>query len=235
MSINKLDDEYGTDLGGSFKLYEDNIKNGFIHSLYAKISDNEYSKLFKDYSEITNICKNKFYLYNNNSCGFIVFTNEQKSYLENWKYVRPSKVYCYEDVSVAYTIDEVTDRSIVQPHLLNMVDCRLSAYGHWFSFDQKKIILLGTRLLTKNDNGDPIYISIIKYNDRKKLDLANVWYDYATYQSCGHILDKVYDNFIMFRTISSERCIYNERLIANTFTDQNLSHLVGCYSENLVL
>ena len=157
-----------SDLDGLYNLnYKANLQNqklncGYNHSVYIKLNIDQYCKIFSQYVEYTNIKEQDFCFYTNNLVGALLYNSTNDSFTnqcEKWDFVNPSLAFVYDDVDIAYVVDEFTDRQYINAHFLNSAKLRFSSYGNWINLDAQMTMFMGKRILYKHHKKDIEYVS----------------------------------------------------------------------------
>ncbi|UVT30882.1 hypothetical protein PvNV_078 [Penaeus vannamei nudivirus] len=217
------------DFGSNFSFYEGALSTGNVHSLYSKISYNEYVKLINIYAESTNVQNQYFYHYSNNKIDILIMEDKEndKIYIERWEVIQPSTVYSFKCHDTCYVIDEFQGRTCVKAKNLIDLSCRLASYGNWFTYDQKRVVFLGCRVLPRININEPLNFEFISTESRKMRNLASLTYNSAKYTSAeNEVNNKELDYFIMFRNVSTPNRIYTEAQINSIYKHQKLTHLI---------
>ncbi|AII15885.1 hypothetical protein PmNV_097 [Penaeus monodon nudivirus] len=219
-----------TDVVSDFNFNESNLTRGFIHTLYSKISYNEYNKLFDIYSNVTNIDNQYFYYYSNNKVGLMTLEdrNANTISIEKWDFIPPSSVYSFNYHPSCYAIDEFEGRKFVDTANLINMSSRLCAYGSWFTNDYKRHTFLGCRLVPiPTDPKECSNIEIVDYDTRQSKNMTRLTWNSAKYINFDHSINRRVDYFIIFRNLSLPNIIYNEYQIVDLYKSQDLLHLVS--------
>ncbi|UHB41830.1 hypothetical protein MrNuV_ORF107 [Macrobrachium rosenbergii nudivirus] len=204
----------------TFDILSTKVVNGKIHSIYARIENSDYTKLYNFYIDKSGEEKNKFYYYDNNKIGVLIYNDV----CEKWKYDN-STVYSYDDVDVCYTVDSFSDRTLLKPSDVNDLDIRFIAYGNWFIYNDKLQVLLGNQIMYQTctilDN-----LSTVAYNQRVADNLANSALESASLQALDDHLNVCNRKFILYRSFNNMDAIYNKTAINKLFCSQKLKHII---------
>lgn len=210
-------------IGTSYS-YDDTFCKGKIHSVYARLDEADYKKLYEYYNKENALEDHKYVTYSNNKILVLCFGNvlANQYYCEKVN-VKESVVYNFEDVDVAYVIDTFEKRSIIKPELLNTTSVRYNSTGHWCSLNSKLIMFLGKRILYNShfDN-----LTHINANDRLSNGVPDLHKETAHPLSILSTLDTREEYCVFYRVINRADYAFSLLDIKKLFTSQNLSHLI---------
>ncbi|UBZ25676.1 hypothetical protein QKT26_gp86 [Carcinus maenas nudivirus] len=216
----------------NISIHGDKLYEGNIHALYLKVTLDDYYKIYNYYNKNNMINNQDFVFYSNNKIGVMCYTERGSRVINNcekWEFSK-STVYNYEDVDVAYTIDEVKERIIIPTKLLNNTSVRLNAYGNWCRFDGRFYMFLGSRILYNNHTPDLKYISI---KNRTDMNCINLGSNPGKFTNIYNAMDVCQDYFILFRSVNLNEFILNKNEIKKILCSQKLEHLL-CHEEDLL-
>lgn len=208
------------------------VHEGSIHSIYIKLDNEDYSKIY-NYYNYNNMLDNQTYLmYSNNSIGVLFYKDNltYKNVAEKWKFVR-SSVYNYKNVDVAYVIDKFELKRTVPSKMFNNISIRLNSYGNWCNLDSKLAMFIGRRIIYKNHNKN---LQFLSENDREVNQCVNYGHESAVVPNPFVIMDTYEDLYVLFRSINHKNFLFNKKDIKNFLCNQKLEHMIS-KKNNLII
>lgn len=211
-------------------IYTPDLYEGYIHCIYVRIDLEDFSKLFTYYDVNDMLSSRKFVMYSNNKIGVLCYDNNGRRFdCEKWEYLR-SQIYNYEEVDVAYSVDQFKNRMILNPEKINTLSLRYNASGNWCNLDTKLTMLIGKRVIPKYTKKD---INFISSNSRRENQCVNFTSDTGIVRNIFDTQDVTEDYFLIFRSINSRDINFNKRNIRQFLCSQKLYYLME-HKTNLV-
>ncbi|UOT91846.1 KM727_gp86-like protein [Aratus pisonii nudivirus] len=197
---------------------------GSIHSIYIKLDQFEYDKIFSSYNTFNILNNQEFNFYTNNKIGCICYIDKQNYNKQCEKFsICQSDIYNFKNSDVCYAIDRYEDRVTLPMNSINDVSLRLNAYGNWITLDHKHTVLLGCRLIYKNHPDD---LEFISQSSRSRRELVNLNQQSATINNHEVKLNVFADKFIIFRTVNYKNFCFNKKDVMKYICQQKLYHLI---------
>lgn len=223
-SIDLLDDQYK--INPQISIIQGNLYKGFIHSIYIKLDEEDFTKLYTYYNLHHLLDNQSYIMYSNNVRGVLAYGNK-KSYkynVEKWDFEH-SVVYNYPSVDVAYVIDKFSNRMVIEAPTINNVSLRLNSYGNCCKLDSNVTMFLGRRVINK------IYDKNLEFiNQKDRLENRCVNLEVRSARSSRNIIvaQNVYEDlYVIFRSVNFKTCAYNKKDIKKFLCTQKLDHLVN--------
>ena len=204
----------------TFSVHGAKLEIGNIHSVYAKLSPDDYHKLYAHFVAKSGDATKRFFYYDNNLIGVLIYDN----ICEKWQY-EESTVYAFNEMDVCYIVDEFVNRSTFNPEEINNLKLRYIASGFWFMLDDKSQVFVGNRLIYKNYNTSP-NLQMVAYKKRLRNNFPNSMIESATSNTMVDHLAVCNDPFILYRTVNSTNYMYNKVSVRHLLCNQKLNHLV---------
>lgn len=201
------------------------ISEGYMHSIYIKLTEQEYFNIYQKYAT-TNLTNQNYFMYANNT-SFVVVKNskpinktDKTTSFESWIIDNDSIIsYTMPYNDICYTVEAFRDRFLTKTSPINDVRLRFIGNGCWLMLDKNTTIFIGKTQQHKSII-DLDMATAIRHenNSRYRVDDCVS----ANAQTIDYNLDMIPTYFIMKLCCSSAEMLYGYSNVTEFARDHNI-------------
>lgn len=196
-----------------------------MHSIYIKLTEQEYYNIYQKYAT-TNLTNQNYFMYANNSAFVIIKNskpinkNDKTTSFESWVIDNDTILtYTLPYNDICYTIDFFTKRFLTKTSPMNHVNLRFISNGCWLMLDKHTTIFIGKSQQHESiQNLDMATATRLQNGSRYRADDCVS----AFSKSIDYNLDMIPTYYIMKLCCSSTEFLYSYSNISEFAKNHNI-------------